>query len=70
VKATNIVLLLIFGLIPAWYSYLVWFKPEVLLKWTRAFRSRWYKSHWVVFQNEWLRINWIMIRSVNFGWRA
>ncbi len=34
---------LIFGLILAWYSWVVWFRAAEFLKWTRTFRSRWYK---------------------------
>ncbi len=42
--ATSIALFLIFGLALIWYSYLVWFKPDTLLRWTRNFRSRWYRT--------------------------
>ena len=41
--AASVVIFLIFGLALAWYSYLVWFKPEALLRWARTFRSRWYR---------------------------
>ena len=41
--ATSVVLFLVFGLALVWYSYLVWFKPEPLLKWMRSFRSQWYR---------------------------
>lgn len=40
--AISILLLLIFGLTLVWYSYLIWFKPQVVLRWSRTFRSRYY----------------------------
>ena len=55
--ATRIVLFLIFGLGLAWYSYLVWFKPGALLKWTKAYGRACFDSRWVVFQKEYTVIS-------------
>ncbi len=43
-QTTTIVVLLLMGLALAWYSYVVWFNPKALLKWSRNFRSQWYRT--------------------------
>jgi hypothetical protein len=43
-NATSAILFSVFGLALAWYSYVVWFKPEEFLRWTRSFRSRLYRA--------------------------
>lgn len=43
-QTTTVGVLLLMGVALAWYSYVVWFKPEALLRWARSFRLHWYRA--------------------------